>query len=421
MRRYYTHLLFLLFIALCAANSSVAQTWTKKKDFINGYSSSAFIFSINDTIYVGNTGAQDFYKYDYTTDTWTPKGNTPAGFYDRTGSTGFSVNGKGYVIGGVNNTGAATAELWQYDPPTDSWTQKANFPGGKRAWGFVFVIGNNAYFGGGSDTVDLVGFTHAGKKDFWQYNTVTGAWTVKKDLPYDSSYLVAPFAFTLGNKGYISCGTRYDMAVGHGFGETNKTWEYDTTANTWTAKADLPGIGREGGVSFVLNNKAYCGAGVSAGATMNDNDYYTYTAAADKWDTLTLSSPLGGRVYAIAATIGTNKAYLGTGWVAPGTTTYYQDWWEFNAITSEVPAKSLTLTGFSCYPVPCNDYLQVQFDEKNIGGTYTIFNAIGQRVAAGMFSASRIINTTALPSGAYVLIVNNGKETAKAKFIVRKN
>jgi len=419
MLKQYVHLV-LLFILFSTTNKSIAQTWTQKKDFINGYSSSAFAFSINDTIYVGNTGGRNFYKYDYTTDTWTSKSDAPAGFDDRTGSTGFAVNGKGYVIGGLNKSHAATAELWQYDPATDSWTQKADFPGGKRAWGFAFVIGNNAYFGGGADTVDLPGFNAAGLTDFWEYNTITGVWTAKKDLPYDSSYLVAPFAFALGGKGYISSGSRYDIRVGHGIGEPKNTWQYDTAANTWTAKATFPGVGREGGVSFLLNNKAYCGAGVSAGGSHSENDYYTYTATTNKWDTLTLNSPLGGRVYPIVATLSNNNAYIGTGWIAPGKT-YYQDWWHFSPAADEVPEKSMPLAGFNCYPVPCNDFLQVQFDDKNAGGTYTIFNAIGQLVAEGFLSIGRLINTAPLSSGAYIIIVRNGKETGQTKFIVRKS
>lgn len=89
--------------------------------------------------------------------------------------------------------------------------------------------------------------------------------------------------------------------------------------------------------------------------------------------------------------------------------------------TPNMPEKSITLNGFKCYPNPCNNFLQVQYDEKNIGGYYIIFDAIGQRVATDILPPGRVINTSVLSSGVYILLVVNGKETGRAKFVVQKN
>src|SRR5262245_33721905 len=58
-------------------------------------------------------------------------------------------NGKGYVLCGealVPST-SGTSEVWQYDPNTDQWTQKNNFPPPARAGVAVFVINDTAYAG----------------------------------------------------------------------------------------------------------------------------------------------------------------------------------------------------------------------------------------------------------------------------------
>src|SRR6478609_8764363 len=43
---------------------------------------------------------------------------------------GFSANNKGYVVGGQYETaGSNTANVFQYDPLTDKWSQLGDYPG----------------------------------------------------------------------------------------------------------------------------------------------------------------------------------------------------------------------------------------------------------------------------------------------------
>ena len=381
-----------LAILIVAGQNISAQTWTAKTDFINGESLSAYAFTINDTIYVGNTGGTGFYKYDHTTDTWTPKADVPLALNNRTASVGFTVNGKGYVVGGIRSPGVCMSDVWEYNPATDSWTQKTDFPGDKRGAASCFVIGNKAYIGGGYDTIDIAGFSLIPKNDFWQYDPATDTWTPKAAIPYDSSYLLQPFSFSVGGKGYFSCGDRVKLSAGlYHDTDVNTTYEYDTTANTWTQKASFPGAVRSGGVSFVLSNIAYCGTGIDdtsvdlAGNCYND--FYSYDPIANTWAPLPLP-PFAARTYAISATVSTGKAYMGTGWFSPSTSTYYQDWWEFAPAVTGLLALDHTDAHLMCYPDPNNGVFSVALTSLyNEPVQVSISNMVGDQVMK-LFTAS---------------------------------
>ena len=97
---------------------------------------------------------------------------------------GFSINGKGYVGCGYSSSGGLS-DFWEYDPATDIWTQKSDYP-------------------------------------------ITGTW--------------AGCAFAIGNKGYFTLGTS-----GGGFVYDQSLYEYDPNNNAWTMKSPCPGGGRQDG------------------------------------------------------------------------------------------------------------------------------------------------------------------------------
>src|SRR5258705_8491004 len=103
------------------------NTWSQKAIFPGVARAFASAFSIGLKGYIGfGTGSlSDFWEYDQPSDTWTQKTNIPVG---RGGGVAFSIGGFGYVCTG-KNMGAYLNDLWQYDPILNSWTQKANFPG----------------------------------------------------------------------------------------------------------------------------------------------------------------------------------------------------------------------------------------------------------------------------------------------------
>src|ERR1700722_13691504 len=87
---------------------------------------------------------------------------------------GFTINGKGYVCGTLLLTsptgGVYMGDLWRWDPATRVWTKKSPWPrsGGQLIRCVNFTIGDNAYFVIGTET--------------WQYNQPTDTWTQKSSV-----------------------------------------------------------------------------------------------------------------------------------------------------------------------------------------------------------------------------------------------
>ena len=212
-------------------------------------------FALNGKGYVGtgkvNSGgsfntaanfANDFYKYDPATNTWTQISNVgPTG---RLGAVGFAVNGKGYIAlgstsGGVSsNIGASTKTIFELDPATDKWTQRpypSNYQGFVSA--SVFVLNGKAYIAGGFTPGFEVGRQEQAAFSFstYEFDPATFAWTVKAVMP-ESRYIAA--AFSSLDRGYIVGGNSTGLS---GFGIawsvgpiSNQVLKYNPVSNTWT-------------------------------------------------------------------------------------------------------------------------------------------------------------------------------------------
>jgi hypothetical protein len=79
-----------------------------------------------------------------------PMPTTPSNYWIGKDLTmGFAINYKGYVFGGRYDSKEETAEylndLWEYDPATKVWTQKAGYPGTGNIFATNFVIGGQAF------------------------------------------------------------------------------------------------------------------------------------------------------------------------------------------------------------------------------------------------------------------------------------
>ena len=82
------------------------------------------------------------------------------------------MNGKGYVAIGDDGTLPMLKDLWEYEPTTDTWTQKTDFPGGPRttAVGFAIASTGKLYIGTGDDDVNQ-------HDDFWEWDSANDTWT----------------------------------------------------------------------------------------------------------------------------------------------------------------------------------------------------------------------------------------------------
>jgi len=270
---------FLTILIIAGLTQSRAQgTWVQKNDVglsvSNGPTerNGATGFSIGSKGYIG-TGykfsfQKDFWEYDPTANTWTQKADF--GGTGRASAAGFSIGSKGYV--GTGNNGTALKDFWEYDPATNTWTQKADFGGVSRygATGFSISSNSKGYIGTGS-------YYSAGDqylKDWWEYNPSTNTWTQKSDFGGIARSLAA--GFSIGSKGYV--GTGYNISNGAWYKDF---WEYDPSTNNRTQKADCGTTGRSGAVGFSISSKGYIGTGYNNGAWYKD--FREYDPVANSW------------------------------------------------------------------------------------------------------------------------------------------
>lgn len=230
----------------------------------------------------------------------------------RYGMAAISTGAKAYAgLGYQPGGGGAKADWWEFDPAANSWTQKANFPGGARSAINGFAVNGKVYVGLGS------GFDYM--KDLWEYDPATDAWERKADLPglARKSFV----AFSVNGKGYVGMGKRGNNDY------SSDLYEYDPVSDTWTQKASFPGNGLEAPLSFVIGEYAYVGFGTGDATT---GSFYRYHPATDTWDPMSLFG-IPPRFAAAGFSIG-NKGYVGTGYVIQNgsPSLYQQDFYEYD-------------------------------------------------------------------------------------------
>jgi hypothetical protein len=278
------------------------------------------------------TASTDF---TYLLGTWTQKKDF--GGVARTDAVSFSVGSKGYILGGRTeyNTSKGLSDMWEYDPATDAWTQKASYSGGKRTLPAAFVIQDIAYVGLGTDESN----TH--QKDFWQYNPSTNTWTQISDFSGSTAF-GRKVAFSLGSKGYVihedsnefweinlNSWTKKNNLPASNFinhfvlngiayviGKDKKAWKYDATNDSWTSIESFPGESFFN-FSFSVSNIGYLAEAVASSTITFGSDntkLWKYSPSANTWQrvkSLADNSKVS-RIFSDAFVTG-NKAYVRTG------------------------------------------------------------------------------------------------------------
>jgi hypothetical protein len=265
-------------------------------------------FSIGSKGYLG-TGwdgsyTNTFFEYDSTTNSWTQKANF--GGTARQFAVGFSIGSKGYI--GTGGGSFPTKDFWEYDPSTNVWTRKADFGGVARSNAVGFSIDSKGYIGTGFDDVSFY-------KDFWEYDPSTNAWTQKAD--FGGTARTRAVGFAIGSKGYL--GTGNDVLNGNGF--RKDFWEYDPATNAWTQRADFGGAARFFATGFSIGSKGYVGTGWDL--AVNYKDFWEYTpATAQTPGTWAATGSMSiGRQYFTATLLTNGNVLVAGGRDASGVTT----------------------------------------------------------------------------------------------------
>jgi N-acetylneuraminic acid mutarotase len=217
----------------------------------------------------------------------------------RSNASGFSIGSKGYIGLGSVTTGSSTTyrkDFWEYDPASDVWTQKADFPGAPRHNAVGFSVGTKGYFGTGLSATGV-------KKDFWQYDPTTNTWLQRTDLP--GAAREQAFAFNIGNRGYVGGG------FSNGVGDFKDFYEFDPSANSWTMRADFAGGERMGAAAFSIDQKGFVATGYSSSTNEWFNDLWDFDRGQNIW-TRRADLPGNGRTQA------TGFSFAGSGYVGLG-------------------------------------------------------------------------------------------------------
>jgi N-acetylneuraminic acid mutarotase len=224
----------------------------------------------------------------------------------RSNGIGFSIGSKGFVgLGTVMTQTGVTyrTDLWEYDPATDVWTQKADFPGDGRHNAVGFSIQNRGFIG--------TGYSAAGtRKDFWQFEPTSNSWTQRADFP--GTAREQAFGFSIGTKGYIGGGFT------NGQGDYKDFYEFDPSSNTWHARAEFGGGKRMGSATFNIDQKGFVAGGYSSSSDTWYKDLWDFDQEANLW-TRRADMPGNGRTRA------TGFAAAGSGYVGLG---YSKDGYE---------------------------------------------------------------------------------------------
>ena len=219
----------------------------------------------------------------------------------RSNASGFSIGNKAYIGVGfvmVGPTLTYRKDFWEYDLATDAWTQKADFGGAARYNAVGFSIGTKGYIGMG-----LTAPGGAAAKDFWQYDQVNNTWTSRK--PLTGQVREQAFGFSIGNKGYVGGG------YAAGFGDFNDFYEYDPSSDNWAVKASFGGGKRLGAASFTIDTKGFVAGGYSTTSSTWFKDFWDYDQPNNIW-TRRADMPGNPRTRATGFAVGGN-GYVGLG------------------------------------------------------------------------------------------------------------
>ena len=190
------------------------------------------VFTIGNFAYVG-TGQpanllayKDFYRFSAESKNWIEI-TTPENFEARYEATAFSIDGKGYVIGGFSADKRGLQDVWQYNPESDLWLQKNDFP--VILTSGISISDNNRAFAGFGDTNDSSG-------KLWEYIKEKDEWEIFTDELPDENIRKIYSGIILQNTIYV-------------VDDNNSIWACNLSNKVWEKKSDLPSaILNQGGV-----------------------------------------------------------------------------------------------------------------------------------------------------------------------------
>ena len=388
---------FTLFLTFVIVQFSIAQEWQAINSVPDDFRTDhTFGFGIDGTGYIV-TGARfdgvftkSFYSYDPTTDTWTKKEDFPGPA--RSFAIGDVYEGKAYLGFGADSNFNILDDLWVYDPATDEWTELASCECLARTHPAMNIVDGKIYVGMG-------GSNQGNRNDWWEYDIATNIWTRRADFPAAPRH--HPFQFVAD--GQIFAG------FGHGDGFISNEWyKYDHTSDEWIQVLTLPGEGRVAGTQFSHGAMGYVLSGDGSDhQSMEEGEFWQYDPSNNQWTEM--PSHPGLSRWAPASFVVDDEVYLiggySTGIGYPSTS------YKFPLTSVMVNTDEAELPNIALYPNPAKDILHLKTSARLSADTpIKIYTANGQ-LAQTAVAVGGTIDITSLATGLYFAAITTEENT----------
>jgi N-acetylneuraminic acid mutarotase len=330
----------------------------------------------------------------------------------RYGVGGFALNGKGYVACGWHTGSPALTDLWQYDPTSDAWTQKASLPGAGRYSCISVATSTKAYLG--------LGYT-PWMNDWWEYDPDLDTWTAKASFPMVGRQ--AANAFVIDDQVYVGLGARDVVASTATL--YDDWYRYDPLLDTWTAIAPLPAPPRLAAYAFSFNGIGYVmgGAGVQGSTKVVYNDMWAYSPPYDQWLMMGLfpGTPMNAGIALPTSTsvfMGTGGVGLGdANWVPTGLT---DAWWEYRP--GGIASVEETSSDHGLLAFQQGDELVIRREISTSAATIELIDVSGRKASGPVTLAPTVMEERLaigqLASGVYVLRMVDGEQIIAERVVI---
>lgn len=231
-----------------------SNTWSQKTSCPGGTRFGVSGFEVNGKGYIclgwlGTTLSSETWEYDPLTNSWAQKANFPG--TPRAYACSFSIGNCGYIVSGDDGANNIFADIWSFNPDSNSWHLKTSFSGIARQNGVGFSLGSKGYICSGA-LPTMPNPTY--KYDLWEYDKLTDSWLQKATFPGLGRHWAT--GFSIGNSGYIGIGN--SELTGS---PCSDFWEYDLNSDSWIQRADYGGGNRTSAIGFSIGSYGYIGTG----------------------------------------------------------------------------------------------------------------------------------------------------------------
>jgi len=380
--------LILFFTLLAFGNILHAQTWEPMESLPGGAADARhhpITFSFDGFGYllagaVNGDEANDFMRYEASTDTWESLPNFPGAA--RSFSYGTSRGSKAYVgFGGAD--GVPFKDLWEYDTETEEWTELADCPCVPRYHPAFIQLDDKIYIGLGNNPSNL--------QDWWEYDITTDSWTEKEDLPGPARH--HPYYFGIDGIAYVGLG--HGNSIGGNLSVFTDFYKYDPSTEEWTQLNDFPGEGRVAGTQFDYNGKGYVLSGDGDDHSfMEEGEFWEYETQSDEWTQLT-SHP-GSSRWAPGNFIIDNYVYFMCGL---SDMQLESDMMRFELQPLATSTDEITAASINVYPNPAKSFININTDILQFS-EIRLMNSQSQLVQT---IRSKQVTLDDMPSGMYFL------------------